>query len=137
MVRHIRRDLKKCGVLIEQLRLSDRRLCGLFGLRPGAVKKPEGYRAIRPGSLVEVDTLSGVVRKYFTARYLVTRWDVVQAHSHAKAATVTQFLESSQQRTSLPIKALQVDGGSEFAAELEQACQQRGLLLFVLPLGSP
>ena len=32
---------------------------------------------------------------------------------------------------------MQVDGGSEFAAEFEQACQQRGLRLFVLPPRSP
>ena len=32
-----------------------------------------------------------------------------------------------------PIRAVQVDGGNEFAAEFEQACQQRGLHLFVLP----
>jgi hypothetical protein len=32
-----------------------------------------------------------------------------------------------------PIRVLQVDGGSEFAAEFEQACQQPGLCLFVLP----
>jgi hypothetical protein len=31
------------------------------------------------------------------------------------------------------IKALQVEGGSEFAAEFEQACQQKELPLFVLP----
>jgi transposase InsO family protein len=30
-----------------------------------------------------------------------------------------------------------VDGGAEFAAEFEQACQQRGLHLFVLPPRSP
>jgi transposase InsO family protein len=36
-----------------------------------------------------------------------------------------------------PIRALQVDGGSEFAAEFEMACQQRGLHLFVLPPRSP
>jgi putative transposase len=36
-----------------------------------------------------------------------------------------------------PIRAVQVDGGSEFAAEFEQACQQRGLHLFVLPPRSP
>ncbi len=36
-----------------------------------------------------------------------------------------------------PIRVLQVDGGSEFAAEFEQACQQRGLYLFVLPPRSP
>jgi putative transposase len=36
-----------------------------------------------------------------------------------------------------PIAALQVDGGSEFAAEFETACQQRNLPLFVLPPRSP
>jgi putative transposase len=36
-----------------------------------------------------------------------------------------------------PIRALQVDGGSEFAAEFEQACQTRRLPLFVLPPRSP
>jgi len=36
-----------------------------------------------------------------------------------------------------PIRTLPVDGGSEFAAEFEQDCQQRGLHLFVLPPCSP
>src|SRR5438309_371872 len=36
-----------------------------------------------------------------------------------------------------PIRAVQIDGGPEFAAEFEQACQQRGLHLFVLPPRSP
>ncbi len=36
-----------------------------------------------------------------------------------------------------PIRAVHVGGGSEFAAEFEQACQQRGLRLFVLPPRSP
>ena len=36
-----------------------------------------------------------------------------------------------------PIRALQVDSGSEFAAEFEAACQRRGLRLFVLPPRSP
>lgn len=36
-----------------------------------------------------------------------------------------------------PITALQVDGGTEFQAVFEQACQQRGICLFVLPPRSP
>jgi len=36
-----------------------------------------------------------------------------------------------------PVRAVQVDGGSEFAAEFEEACQRRGLRLFVLPPRSP
>ena len=35
------------------------------------------------------------------------------------------------------VKAIQVDGGSEFCAEFEQACKERGIRLFVLPPRSP
>ena len=40
-------------------------------------------------------------------------------------------------RAPFRIKALQVDGGSEFAPEFEEACQQKELPLFVLPPKSP
>ncbi len=36
-----------------------------------------------------------------------------------------------------PIKALQVDGGSEFESVFELECQKRGIRLFVLPPRSP
>ena len=36
-----------------------------------------------------------------------------------------------------PVKAIQLDGGSEFRAEFEAACEQKGLRLFVLPPRSP
>jgi transposase InsO family protein len=42
-----------------------------------------------------------------------------------------------QHRVPFPIRAVQVDGGSEFAAGFEQACQQRGSHLFVLLPCSP
>ena len=35
------------------------------------------------------------------------------------------------------VKAIQVDGGSEFMAEFEIACQERAIRLFVLPPRSP
>lgn len=110
--------------------------------RPYAVRKPKQYAASEPGDLVEVDSLDvrpipGVVFKQFTARDVVSRWDVIQAHPRATAQTATQFLDTLQHRMPFPIRAVQVDGGSEFAAEFEQACQQRGLHLFVLPPRSP
>ena len=37
----------------------------------------------------------------------------------------------------LPVRAPQVDGGSEFYAEFEDVCAQNGIKLFVLPPGSP
>lgn len=110
--------------------------------RPYAVRKPKQYAASKPGDLVEVDSLDvrpipGVVFKQFTARDVVSRWDVIQAHPRATAQTAAQFLDTLQHRMPFPIRAVQVDGGSEFAAEFEQACQQRGLHLFVLPPRSP
>ena len=110
--------------------------------RPYAVRKPKQYAVSRPGDLVQVDTLEvrpvpGVVFKQFTARDVVSRWDVIQAHGRATALAASQFLETLLHRMPFPIRALQVDGGSEFAAEFEQACQQRGLHLFVLPPRSP
>lgn len=110
--------------------------------RPYAVRKPKQYAVSRPGDLVEVDTLdvrpvTGVGFKQFTARDVVSRWDVIQVHSRATASAASQFLETLLHRMPFPIRALQVDGGSEFAAEFEQACQQRGLYLFVLPPRSP
>lgn len=36
-----------------------------------------------------------------------------------------------------PVKAIQVDGGSEFEAIFEEECQKRDIKLFVLPPRSP
>ena len=110
--------------------------------RPYAVRQPREYAGFAPGDLVEVDTLEvrpipGVVFKQFTARDVVSGCDVLQAHTRATAQTATQFLDTLQLRMPFPIRALQIDGGPEFAAAFEQACQQRGLHWFVLPPRSP
>lgn len=110
--------------------------------RPYGVRKPKEYRPVAPGDLVQVDTLDvrllpGVVRKQFTARDVVSRWDVLGVYSQATAATATRFLDALQTRCPFPVRAVQVDGGSEFMAGFEAACQQRGIRLFVLPPRSP
>jgi len=140
MVGRIVGQLKRHGRLREPPRSGvDRRaLCA----RPYAIRKPKQYAVSRPGDLVQVDTfdarpLPGIIFKQFTARDVVSRWDVIQAHTRATASTAAQFLETLLHRMPFPIRALQVDGGSEFAADFEQACQQCGLRLFVLPPRSP
>ena len=110
--------------------------------RPYAVRKPRGYPVVEPGDLVQVDTLDvrplpGVILKHFTARDVVSRWDVVEVRTRATANTATDFLSTLQARMPFPVRAIQVDGGSEFQAGFEQACQERGLRLFVLPPRSP
>lgn len=142
MVGRILTQLKRQGRLVEALRS---RLPGsrrALRIRPYAVRKPKQYAVSAPGDLVEVDTMDvrpvpGVVFKQFTARDLLSRWDVIQAHRRATASNAAQFLQTLQHRMPFPLRALQVDGGSEFAAQFEQACQQRGLHLFVLPPRSP
>jgi putative transposase len=96
----------------------------------------------KPGDLVQVDTLDlrpspGVILKQFTARDMVSRWDVIEVHGRATSCAATLFLDTLQRRLPFPLRALQVDGGSEFAALFEAACQHRGLRLFVLPPRSP
>ena len=62
---------------------------------------------------------------------------MVEAHTRATANTATSFLNALQSRMPFPVQAIQVDGGSEFQAGFEQACQERGIRLFVLPPRSP
>lgn len=110
--------------------------------RPYATRKPARYQAEAPGDLVEVDTadirpLPGVVYKHFTARDVVCRWDVLDVHHRATARAAASFLESVLERTPFVVRAIQVDGGSEFKADFERACQERAIPLFLLPPRSP
>ena len=141
MVGRILSWLKARGVLREPPRIGISTRKRMWR-RPYAVRKPRGYGVREPGDLVQVDTLDvrplpGVVLKHFTARDVVSRWDVVEAHTRATATTAAGFLERLLNRMPFPVRAIQVDGGSEFQAAFEGACQQRGIQLFVLPPRSP
>ena len=57
--------------------------------------------------------------------------------TRATSASAARFLDAIVERMPFPVKAIQVDGGSEFQGEFEEACRQRGILLFVLPPHSP
>jgi putative transposase len=134
-------SLRQRGVLSAPRLFRVKRRRGTAG-RPWALRKPKDYAVEKPGDLVQLDTLDlrpspGVVLKQFTARDMVTRWDVIEVHRRATSAAASLFLETLQRRLPFPLRALQVDGGSEFAALFEQACRQRGLHLFVLPPRSP
>jgi putative transposase len=140
-VGRILKKLKERGVLREPLpnhisaRKSQRQ-------RPYAVRKPKDYVVREPGDIVEVDTLDvrplpGIVLKHFTARDVISRWDVVEAHTRASSHTATAFIDTLLERMPFPVKVIQVDGGSEFQDLFEAECQRRKIKLFVLPPRSP
>ncbi len=143
MIGRILRHLKQRGVLHEPPRPAlARRARRKLRHRPWATRKPSFWRIERPGDLVQIDTKElrperGVVLKHFSARDMVSRWDVVEVHERATSLAAAHFLDALVDRMPFPIAALQVDGGSEFAAEFELACQQRQIPLFVLPPRSP
>lgn len=111
-------------------------------LRHHAIRKPKDYVAARPGDLVQMDTLDvrlgpGIIYKHFTARDTVSRWDVVTVSRRATAHSAATALDAVIARMPFPVRAIQVDNGSEFMAEFEHACADRGIRLFVLPPHSP
>lgn len=110
--------------------------------RPHAVRKPRDLVVARPGDLVEVDTLDvrplpGLVLKQFTARDVVSRWDVLELRSGASARSAVAILDALAARMPFPVRALSVDNGSEFMAEFEAACAERRIALYTLPPRSP
>lgn len=110
--------------------------------RPYGIRKPKGYEINEPGDLIPLDTLDwrplpGVVLKHFTARDVISRWDVMNVYPRATAATACSFRDNLQRRMPFPIKAIQVDGGAEFEAQFEEELKQRQIRLFILPPRSP
>ena len=111
--------------------------------RPYATRVPKDKRQpTAPGEMIQLDTmhlrpLPGVERRQFTAIDVVSRVAVVGVRSRATAGTATAFLDDLVARLPFPIQAIQVDGGSEFMAGFERACQDRGIALYVLPPRSP
>ena len=143
MVGRILADLKRRGTLHEPPRAAVlRQVRRKLRNRPWAIRKPKHWRIEQPGDLVEIDTKEirmrgGVILKHFSARDVVSRWDVVEVHRRATSLAAARFLDTLLDRLPFPVRALQVDGGSEFAAQFEEACQQKELPLFVLPPKSP
>jgi transposase InsO family protein len=110
--------------------------------RPYAVRRPLDWSVTQPGDLVELDTLDirplpDRVWKQFTARDVISRWDVVELGRRATASAAAEVLDRLAERMPFRVRAISIDNGSEFMAEFEAACQARGIALFVLPPRSP
>src|ERR1017187_2774613 len=108
MVGRILLHLKRRGALHEPprpalLRRARRKLRN----RPWAIRKPKHWRIQQPGDLVEIDTKEirmrrGVILKHFSARDVVSRWDVVEVHHRATSLAAARFLDTLLERLPFP-----------------------------------
>jgi len=107
-----------------------------------AERLPKNLKAREPGQIVQLDTVyvtlaPGRHVKHFTAYDPVAKWTAAQAFERATATSAALFLDKLTADMPFPVEGIQVDGGSEFMAEFEDACQKRGIKLYVLPPKCP
>jgi transposase InsO family protein len=142
-VGRVMKRLKERGVLVEPLNIRQAREARKRRRKPRyAIRKPQGYRVTGPGDLVQVDTLqirlqSDDCRWQFSSRDLISRWNVSRVYRRATSFTASLFLEYLERKFPFPVRALQIDGGSEFKKHFERACQERGIRLFIIPPRTP
>ena len=99
-----------------------------------------GMRSKEAGAMVQIDHMSvhrdGRVLKHFSAVCPSTKLVVSQVCGTASSHKAALFLQKVQE--SMPeLKSVQVDGGSEFRGEFEEAAQDLGLKVYVLPARTP
>ena len=92
--------------------------------------------------MVQIDTVflnlaPNKAIKHFTAYDPVAKWTVAKAANRATAKAASLFLGKVIDQMPFPVRAIQVDGGSEFKAGFEQACKDKGLPLYELPPKRP
>jgi putative transposase len=142
-VGRVMKRLKERGVLVEPLNIRQAREARKRRRKPRyAIRKPQGYRVTAPGDLVQVDTLkirleSDDCRWQFSSRDLISRWDASRVYRRATSLTASGFLEYLLRKFPFSVRAIQIDGGSEFKKHFEEACRERGIRLFIIPPRTP
>ena len=135
--------LRARGLLVEPENVRRAKLARKRRRKPRyAVRKPKDYRVEAPGDLVQVDTLQvrlcpDEVRFQFSARDMISRFDGLRAYKRQTSTAAAAFLHYLRKKFPFRIKAIQIDGGSEFKDQFEEACRKRKILLFELPPNSP
>lgn len=103
---------------------------------------PSGMKATKAGELIQFDHMSvymeaGRSVKHFQATCPISKIVVEEVYDRATSNIAAQFLALAQEKYPFPILSIQIDGGSEFRGDFEQACETLSLPLFVLPPRSP
>jgi len=93
------------------------------------------------GERVQIDHMTvsknGITFKHFQGWERKSKYLDAKVYSNANAKNAKRFLIDFVQRTPFPILSIQVDGGSEFMADFEDACAELNIPLIVLPPKKP
>jgi putative transposase len=129
--------LKARGVLVEPENVRQAKLARRRRRKPRyAIRMPKGYRVEAPGDVVQVDTLQvrilpDQVRFQFSAWDRVSKRGGFRAYRRQTSTAAANFLHHLRTKFPFKIRAIQIDGGSEFMDQFEEACQAQDILLFV------
>lgn len=142
MVGRILTHLRRSGQIPLPPRLFVRRRRSILKDRPHAVRKPKDYQPTEPGDLVQIDTVDvalpgGTRVKQLSLVDVVSRYAAAEVKSGKTAVGMRDCMKRMRERLPFAVRAIQIDGGSEFKAAFETYCQEEGIALFVLPPRSP
>ena len=133
--------LKAKGLVVKSpsvLRTKRKRSFGKSHAKPWTFKK---YADMAMGERVQIDhmtvTKNGICIKHFQAWERRSKMIHAMVSSNAKASSAKRFLLDFVKNAPFEILSIQVDGGSEFMADFEQACAEMRLELIVLPPRKP
>ena len=100
-----------------------------------------GMRANKLGELLQIDHMSvcknQLPAKHFQAWSPIGKFIYANVYSNAKSSTAKKFLKELVNSVPFKIISIQVDGGSEFMKDFEEACKELGIPLYVLPPRRP
>ena len=99
------------------------------------------YKKMILGERVQIDhmtvTKNGICFKHFQAWDRRSKFIDAAVYSNAKSSSAKRFLLDFVRKAPYKIFSIQVDGGSEFRDEFEDACAELRIPLIVLPPAKP
>jgi putative transposase len=135
--------LKARGLLVEPENVRQAKLARKRRRKPRyATKKPRGYKVEAPGDLVQVDTLQvrlipNEERFHFSAWDRLSKFTGMKVYRRQTSTAAADFLHHLKTKFPFRIKAIQIDGGSEFMDQFEAACRKEKIELFLNPPRHP
>ena len=100
-----------------------------------------GMKADKLGELIQIDHMSvsknQLAVKHFQAWSPIGKFIYANVYANAKSKTAKRFLEELIKEAPFKIVSIQVDGGSEFMKDFEEACKDLSIQLYVLPPKRP